>query len=117
MKLLTLVILAVISISAAAFASETVKGAKKDFAAFKEEMNTKLDNTEKKLAELKAEAKAKGNAAHDKTIAELEAARDKLKAELNELKDDGSNKWQSFKKSFAESLDQLNTKVQKALKK
>lgn len=98
------------------FASETVKGLKKDYEHFRQEMSAKLEATEAKIAEMKADAKTKGNSAKEKTIENLEATRDQLKSELAEAKAEGGSKWKSFKKSFAESVDKLNTKVQNATK-
>ena len=92
--------------------SETVKGVKKDFTAFRQEMDEKLDAAEKKLKELKE----KSGQNSDAMIAELESSTAKLKKEVSELKDDGQDGWRSFKKSLSASLDRLNTKIQKALR-
>lgn len=113
------VIIALISFGlalGAAHASETVKGAKKDLDAFKKEMTVKLEATEKKLAELKIKAKAKGDAAQEKTVAELEQTKEKLQAELSDLKDDTKSSWTKFKAGLADSVDRLNAKIQKSLK-
>lgn len=107
----------VVAISCNSWASETVKGAKKDFAEFKQSMNTKLDKIEAELKELKASAGEKGHVAKEKTIKELEALRDDLRKKTEELNDDGSDAWKSFKEKLAKSADELNAKVQNALKK
>jgi prefoldin subunit 5 len=101
---------------AALAASETVKGAKKDFAEFKETMGKKIDTMEKQIAELKEKAKQKGGEAHAKTVAELEASRDKLKSEFAELKEDSQEGWKGLKEKLSSTADSLNQKIQKALK-
>ncbi|MBX3022421.1 MAG: hypothetical protein KF799_12175 [Bdellovibrionales bacterium] len=97
-------------------ASETVKGAKKDIETFKQEMNTKIDEADKEIAALKEAAKQKTDAAKEQTIKDLEATREKLRADLKALKEESGSKWAQMKKSFADSVDRLNSKVQKALK-
>lgn len=96
--------------------SETLKGAKKDFTVFKEEMSEKLSKVETKLTELKDKGHKNSSEASKKAITELEETRDKLKKEIVELKDDSKESWKSFRKSLATSLDSLNTKIQSALK-
>lgn len=96
-------------------ASETVKGIKKDYTTFKQDMQIKLDATEKKLAELKAKAEAKSSAAQEKSIQEYEQTRDKLKSQLAELEKSSESKWKKVKRRFAESIDKLNQKIQKSL--
>jgi hypothetical protein len=112
----------ILIISAAFFAyalhaaeSETVKGAKKDMDAFKKEMSVKLESLEKQIAEIKTKAQAKGGEAKAKTVADLESARDSVKAKMAALSENSKDSWQSMKKSVAESVDSLNAKVQKAL--
>lgn len=99
-----------------ASASETVKGAKKDFENFKTEMTTKLDKVEKELMLLKAKAKNKKNEVQEKTIAELEENRTQLKNDLDKLKSDGSDGWKKIKTGIADSFDKLNSKIQKVMK-
>lgn len=99
-----------------AFASETVKGMGKDYEAFKQSMSKEISEIDKKIDRLKAESKEKGQETKENTIRELETARNKLKVELEEIKASSSDKWAQFKKGFAKSVDNLNDKVQKALK-
>ncbi len=96
-------------------ASETVQGAKKDYATFKQDMQVKLNETEAKIAELKAKAAAKSTAAQEKSITEYEKTRDKLKVQLEEMGKAGESKWKRTKRRMAESIDKLNKKVQKSL--
>lgn len=108
-----LVLVTTVALSAFSFAaSETVKGAKKDIAQFKQEMAVKLESLEKQIAELKA----KGGKAKSKTVAELEGSRDAVKAKLSKVSEDGKDGWESLKKNLADSMNKLNDKVQKALK-
>lgn len=96
-------------------ASETVKGAKKDYEQFKKEMNEELDKAEAKIQELKAKAKTEGKETKEETIKDLEKSRDDLKARLNEMQKDGETGWKKFKKKMAASIDHLNKKIQKSL--
>ncbi len=96
-------------------ASETVEGAKKDYAQFKQEMRAELDAAEAKIVELKGKAKEKGSEAQDRTIQELEQTRDELSAKLEKMQDNGETGWKKFKKNFANSVDNLNKKIQKSL--
>ena len=96
-------------------ASEAVKGLKKDYQTFKQDMQIKLNETESKIAELKLKAQAHSSAAQEKTITEYEQNRDKLKAQLDEMGKAGESKWKNAKRRMAESIDKLNKKVQKSL--
>lgn len=90
------------------WSSETAEGVKKDYAAFKKEANERLEQLDKKIEKLKSESKG--------TMAkEAETARDKLRREVEEAQKTTASNWSRFKKSFAEKVDTLNTKVQKAL--
>ena len=123
MRILTLALLGALFLASISFfpsvsfaASETVKGAKKDFTEFKETMGKKMETMEKQIAELKDKAKQKGGEAHTKTVAELEASRDKLKKEMAELKEDSQEGWKGLKEKLSSTADSLNQKIQKALK-
>lgn len=96
-------------------ASETVEGAKKDYAQFKQEMRAELDAAEAKILELKGKAKEKSSEVQDKTIHELEQTRDELSVKLDKMQDNGESGWKKFKKNFANSVDNLNKKIQKSL--
>jgi prefoldin subunit 5 len=97
-------------------ASETVKGAKKDFTEFKETMGKKMETMEAQIAELKEKAKQKGGEVHAKTVTELEASRDRLKKEMAELKEGSQENWKGMKEKLSGTADSLNRKIQKALK-
>lgn len=114
-----IVMLALVAMSAYALtvlASETIGGAKKDFENFKTEMQTKLDSAEKDLAELKAKAAAHGGHVKAETLAEFEQTRLKLKEDLAKMKESSAGTWAKAKEAFAKSVDNFNTKVQKAVK-
>lgn len=99
-----------------AFASETVDGAKKDLESFKQEMSARLDKIEKDLDQLKEKTKTKSNTASEKSMKDLETARDQVQAKLNKLKDDGKDSWKKFKVDLSKSVDDLNHRLQEALK-
>ncbi len=89
--------------------SETAEGLKKDIASFKKEASLKLDELDRKIAQLKAESKVA--AAH-----ELEEARDKLRKSIEETQQTSQSKWSELKLAFARSLEVLHAKAQKVLK-
>lgn len=97
-------------------ASETVEGAKKDFQAFKTEMETRMATVEKQMTELKSKAKEDGKVAKEKTVEHLETSKEDLHKELEQMKYESEKHFKELKKQFAKSLNTLNSKVQKALK-
>lgn len=115
-KLILVISTLFFAVAMSAAESETMKGAKKDVETFKKEMSVKLQAAEKQIAELKSKAAAKGGEAKAATIAELESSRDAIKAKMATLSETSKDGWASFKKSMAESVDSLNSKVQSALK-
>lgn len=112
----TLTVIAILLFALAAPASETVKGAKKDYEAFKTEMSAKMDAAEKNLDVLKEKSKTNASDAKKKTVENLEVARVKIRKEMADLGDSGEKGWKKAKKSMAESIDNLNAKIQKAMK-
>jgi hypothetical protein len=115
MKLLILALAILFSAAGVRAETETSKGAKNDYQQFKADMNAKLDELDKKIADLKVRAKTKGEAAKENTAAELEADRTKLKNELDEMESSGKSNWKTLKSKLAKSLDSLNARTQKAL--
>lgn len=97
-------------------ASETAKGVQKDYEKFKTEMSTKLESVEKQLVELREKVKMSGNAAQAEAINDLEITQNQLKTDLENMKETGKTNWKKVKNRFAESLDRLNAKIQKAVK-
>ena len=116
MKTLLSFVIVISSIFAfSASALETVDGAKKDYEAAKVEMAAKLESLDQKIEELKANTAAKSTAAKEKTLKEVQITRDKLRADYELMKDATDSKWKSFKKRFAQSIDRMNAKAQRAL--
>lgn len=111
-----LCLISIVLSSSSIYASETAKGVKKDYEAFKQEMSLKLDAAEAKLTEVKAKAAQKGGEAQAKTVVELEKTRDRLRQELNGFQEDSKAGWQAFKRSLSKSVNRFNNKVQDALK-
>jgi cell division protein FtsB len=97
-------------------ASETMKGAKKDYDNFKTSISAKMESLEKEIEELKVKTKTKGTEVKDSTLEELEAARDDLKTQINKLEEGSKENWKSMKQKISESADSLHSKLQKALK-
>lgn len=96
--------------------SETLKGMEKDFQSIKAELNEKLAKAEVELEKLRAKAKESADEKHKKAVEESEKARDKIKASVAELKEDSKQNWKKLRTGLAESIDGLNSKIQKALK-
>ena len=96
-------------------ASEAIQGIKKDFTHFKEEMKAKLNETEKKIDELKSRAGNKTTEAQEKSIKDYEETRDQLKNQIEKISQKSESHWQKTKKRIAQSIDKLNKKVQKSL--
>ncbi|MBX3035253.1 MAG: hypothetical protein KF865_15150 [Bdellovibrionaceae bacterium] len=103
------------ALTSPALALEAVEGAKKDYQTAKAEVAAQLDTLDKKIEELKKSAQQKSTAAKEKALNEAQEARVKLGAEYERMKTDTESNWTSFKKKVARSLEQLNSKAQKAL--
>lgn len=108
-------IFAILLFTLSASASETIKGAQKDFESFKTEMSAKLETVQKQIIDLQSKAKEKGDQAQGEATKDLQKTRDQLQSQLNDMQDSGTSNWRKFKKSFGKSVDQLNTKIQKAV--
>lgn len=115
MMKLVLIILCVTSIQIS-FASETLKGAKKDLDTFKQEMSVELQEVEKNLKALSEKAEKKSDSTYEETLKELRAKRDKLRSEISSLEADTKGEWKNIKSKMSSSLNSLNERIQKALK-
>lgn len=102
--------------SAPVMASETVEGAKKDLQEFKSEMGERIDAIQKQIDELRSKTKKKGKEAREQTVKGLEKTEKDLQTELDRMKADSGKKFAKVKIRFAEAVDSLNEKIQKALK-
>ena len=75
----------------------------------------KIDANEKSIAEFKAriaKEKRENRAKYEKKLAGLEQKNSDMKKKLDEYKEDGKEKWTSFKNEFSHDMDELG----KALK-
>ena len=78
--------------------------------AFKAEIDVKIENNEKQIAELKAKAKSskkKMDAAYVESIDALEQKNTALKNKLNTYENNAQSDWESFKREFSHDMDQL----------
>ncbi len=116
MSKIILVIFSAAFLFSLANSSETLKGVQKDAESFKKEMSVKLEDVEKQLTELKNNAQTKGSEIREKTVTDLETTRAELRTKLENWDTKTQKNWKDFKKNFAQSLDSLNAKIQKALK-
>lgn len=111
-----LVIFSVIFFSIFANSSETVKGAKKDFEVFKQEMTLKLQTLGSEIENLKEKTKTKSTEAHGAALQEIEESRVKIAADLQKLEKASESNWKKLKKNIAESIRKLDFKAQELLK-
>jgi DNA anti-recombination protein RmuC len=77
---------------------------------FREQTNEVIASNERKIAEIKANRennKSDVQKEYRKDIDELEAKNAELKTRLNDYKDEGSEKWNSFREEFNRDMDQL----------
>ena len=98
------------------FASETVKGAKKDLDTFKQEMSVELQSIEKNLKVMSEKAEKKGGSTYKEALKDLTEKRDALRSDLYDLEADTKGEWKEAKTKLSSSLNSLNERIQKALK-
>lgn len=116
MKKLIIFVTAVITVTASlASASQAVAGAKQDLAAFKHEMNVKLNSLDHEIARLRVQARAQGQEAKQRALIELEEARTQIRSDLAALENKSESHWRKVKNRLALALDRLNAKAQRAL--
>ncbi len=104
-----------LSLNSSAWSSETIKGAKKDFQEFKEDLDNRISSIDSKMVQLKSQMKQKGSEVKDETLKDLQTTREKLRKEYEKFENASSDSWSSFKKSLSETTNNLNDKIQKAL--
>ena len=97
-------------------ASETVAGVKKDYQNFKQEMSTQLEQAEQNLEALRAKSKDKITTTQKATVEELQNTKEKLRIELENMKNEGVKVSKKVKSDLATSISSLNERIQKALK-
>ena len=82
-----------------------------DYKSFKAEMNKKISENDKKIAELKnkkQEGTQEVKDKYNKKVAELEQKNKELKKRINDYKDtNDSSKWQSFKREVNHDMKEL----------
>jgi len=77
---------------------------------FKKESHEKISSYEKTIAEFKikiANAKKENKAQYEKKLAWLEQKNSDMKKKLEDYKDEGQDKWTSFKNEFNHDMDEL----------
>lgn len=82
----------------------------KEVVVFKQETNEKITANEVVIADLKkrmSEVKKEEKATYIERIAELEKKNADLKIRMENYKEDGNDKWESFKREFNHDMDEL----------
>ena len=99
-------------------AQQDLEQAKADYEAqynqFKLESEEKITANEKIIADLKVYSKYKkseANAVYDKMIADLEIKNEAMKVKVRDYKDEGSEKWESFKREFNHDMDEIGASI------
>lgn len=95
-------------------ASEDLAKAKEEFNLeynkFKLESDQRTIENDKLIADLKiqkSKIKKEAKAEYDKKIADLETRNSNLKQKLTDYKEEGKDKWESFKIEFNHDMDEL----------
>jgi len=90
--------------------NKTLQDSITDYQKFKIESEAKISAYEKSMAEFKtriANEKKENKASYEKKLAELEQKSSEMKKKLEEYKDEGQDKWTSFKNEFNHDMDEL----------
>jgi len=91
-----------------------IKNYKEDMAAYRIETANQIANNEKMIADfnLKIAKKKKAiKADYLEDIAALEKKNTDMKMKLNRYKDDGNDKWRTFKSEFSKEMDDLGESI------
>ena len=81
---------------------------------FMQESNEKITANDKLIADLKIYSKNKKKETkikYDKTIADLEAKNQAMKEKIRNHKEEGNDKWESFKNEFNHDMDELGKSI------
>jgi 3-dehydroquinate dehydratase len=81
-----------------------------EYQKFKKDAEEKIIAQNKSITEFKArisKEKKENRAKYEKKLAELEQKNSDLKKKLDDYKDDGQDKWTSFKIEFNHDMDEL----------
>jgi hypothetical protein len=92
-----------------------------DYQRYKKEEEVKIRNNEKTIADLRADLAKDNQANRDKynqRISKLEQKNNELKKKIEEYKEDknDSPRWNSFKKDFGKSMDELGQSMKDLVK-
>jgi hypothetical protein len=99
--------------------ADTLSAAQKEWEAFKDEANKKINQNEDSIRVFKKRAEkqeAKMKAKIEKKIARLEKKNDEMKAKLTDYKDEGKVKWEKFQLDFNNGMDTLGTDIKGVFK-
>ena len=95
-------------------AAEDLTKAKEAFDAeytkFKSESEQRMLDNDNQISELKAskeKMKKEAKEDYDKAIADLEQKNSNMRIKMNEYKEEGNDKWESFKREFNHDMDEL----------
>lgn len=91
--------------------SDLDQALKDSFESFKKESKEKIKKNEKLIAEFKVNISASKDdliAIYKNKVDELERLKAEVKVKLGEYKEDGKDKWESFKLAFNKDMDTLD---------
>ena len=86
----------------------------REYNAYKSEVEAKLIENDRNIANLKVEIKKEKKEArekYDKELEELNQKNEKLKRNIQEYKGSVADKWESFKNSFNHDVDELGKSI------
>lgn len=86
----------------------------REYNAYKAEVDAKLIENDRNIANLKVEIKKEKKEArekYDKELEELNQKNEKLKHNIQEYKGSVADKWESFKNSFNHDMDELGKSI------
>lgn len=81
---------------------------------FRTSTEQKMTHYDTRIAELKTKTaiqNKENKVVYEKTLAELELKNKQLKTRLQEYKEDGNDKWTSFKKEFKHDMEELGKSI------
>ena len=93
---------------------EAVLDSTNEYDRYKFESETKLQENDLKIAELKAKMRADKieiRTKYEKQLSELEQKNSKLKTNIADYKESDKNKWEKFKKDFNQEMDELGKSI------
>jgi len=89
---------------------ETKQDSISEYQKFKKESDAKIEANEKSIAEFKARIateKMENKAKYEESLLKLEQKNSDMKKKLSDYKEDGQEKWSSFKNEFNHDMDEL----------